>query len=285
MFESGELDWYGDPFGNMSPQSFSFHQQKKKSLIQRQGGGISFLACRTDIPLLRSSKIRKAIAHAINRREICEAVYRTPAFSLLPEFMTLADSRLMGDHSPETAVRLFEEGLAEEGLTLQSCPSLSISHWSDPTVKTAVKIIQRQLHKVLGLRVVSRLRDWTTFLERFVVGDFQLAFASWFAWFQDPIFTLQFLKHKGTGMNGTAWENAEYIRLLELCDKTQDQCLRKGYLKQAEALVMEELPVIPVFYQKESYIKAPEVTGEAVSAVGLMELKWLSKTTTTHIMR
>jgi len=80
--------------------------------------------------------------------------------------------------------------------------------------------------------------------------------ASWFTWLKDPIFTLQFLKYKNMGLNGTAWEHPEYTRLLDLSDSTRDMLQRREYLKQAEALVMNELPVIPVFYQEDGYAKA-----------------------------
>ncbi len=276
MFESGALDWYGDPFGSMSPESYAYHR-KKETLIQQQGGGVTLLFCRTDLPQLRSPKIRKAIAHAINRQELCDALYRTPAFSLLPDFMTLAERPAFEDNAPITAIQLFEEGLKEAGLSRESYPPLVISHWPDPTIKATVKILQKQLKNVLGIQVVSCLLDWTACVQRISSGHFQLAIASWFSWFQDPVFTLQFLKNKHISMNGTAWESEDYIRLLELSDNTRDPALRKTYLKQAEALVMDELPVIPVFYQKESYAKAPDIVGEIVSPVGLMELKWLTR--------
>ena len=277
MFELGELDWYGDPCGNMSREGYLINQSRN-SLIQRQGGGTTLLACRTDIPHLQSLKIRKAIAHAINRAEICEAVLRTPAFSLLPSFMTQIGTKAFEDNAPETAVRLFEEGLAEIGMTKNTFPCLVITHWSDPTVKATVKIMQKQLKRVLNIQVVSCLLDWSTFLKRYSEGNFQMAMISWFAWCHDPVFTLQFIKHKNIGINGTAWENPEYIRLLELSDTTQDRVQRQEYFKQAEALVMNELPVIPIFYQMGSYAKAPDIIGEAVSPVGLMELKWLART-------
>jgi oligopeptide transport system substrate-binding protein len=277
MFELGELDWYGDPCGTITPESFrALH--RKGSLKHRQGGGTAWLACRTDIPHLKSPKIRRAIACAINRQELCESLYHTPAFSLLPPFMTLADTKAFEDNSPETAVALFEEGLAEIGMAKEGYPSLAISHVSDPTINAAVKTVQKQLKGVLGIHVTTSLQDWDIFVKRFSAGDFEMALASWFAWFEDPIFTLQLLKYKNTGMNGTAWEDPTYSRLLDLSDSARDAQQRREYLKQAEALVMNELPVIPIFYRADSYAKAPGVVGEVASPVGLMELKHLKRT-------
>jgi oligopeptide transport system substrate-binding protein len=276
MFEQGMLDWYGDPCGHMSLEGCSY-LQKRGILNQRAGGGTALLICHTELPHLQSPKIRKAIAYAIDRREICNTLLHTPASSLLPPFMTFNKPDAFENTSPEKAVALFEEGLAEVGMTKERFPPLIITLWSDPTVKATVKLVQKHLKKILGIHVITSLVDWNTLLKRLSSGDFQMAVATWFSWFQDPIFTLQFLKHKHIGLNGTGWENADFIRLLDLSDSVQDDQVRKAYLKQAEALIIDEVPVIPLFYQIESYAKASGLTGEAVSPVGLMELKRLTR--------
>ena len=41
---------------------------------------------------------------------------------------------------------------------------------------------------------------------------------------------------------------------------------------------MDELPVIPIFYHTFKYVKAPRLTGEAISGSGQVEFRWLEKT-------
>lgn len=279
MFESGTLDWYGDPCGNMSKDSFA-KLQMSKALLQRQGGGTSWLICRTDLPHLCSAKIRKAIALAINRKEICESLMEGgefPSLSLLPPFLTLSDTTTLEDNAPEKARALFEEGVADIGSSDAAYPPLLLSHSADTREKAVAKIVQNQLIRNLGIQVITCLLDSNSYIKRTSEGDFQLMLAKWFSWFPDPIFTFQLLKFKDSGFNGSRWENPEYIRLLDLSDSAGDAEQRLEYLKRAEAIVMSDLPIIPLYYQIDTYIKAPHLVGEAVSPVGLIEMKWLEK--------
>ena len=110
-----------------------------------------------------------------------------------------------------------------------------------------------------------------------------MAIGCWFTWFQDPIYTLQYVKYKNNGINGTGFEHPNYIRLLDLADMEEDSAVRGMYLQQAESFIMNELPLIPLFSLTNNYANAPGVTGETFSSVGLVELKWIEKSRLGHL--
>lgn len=280
LFSSGQLDWYGDPFGTMSPETFSSLKRTDSITTQRSGSTL-WLECRTDHPHLRSKFIRQALASAINRQELCDAFPQEgeqPALTILEKSLSSLDTDPIEDNRPDLANDLFQKGLSELGLTKDTCHPIIITHWSEPKMKGLVKLIQKQLQTVLGIRVETSLLDWTTYLKRLSTGEFQIILGCWFTWFQDPIYTLQHVKDRKNGFNTTHFEHPEYIRLLDLSDAAKDHNERRSYLRQAELFVMDEMPIIPLLYRTINYAKQPYLTNECLSPIGLPELKWIEKT-------
>jgi oligopeptide transport system substrate-binding protein len=279
MFEEGSLDWYGDTFGSISLEMV-YELNRKKQLVKTSSGGIHWLLCQTETPHLASPKIRKAIACAINREEICDTLLQggeTPAYTMVHHSISLLEKPSF-EYNPVLARQLFEEGMKDLGYTRQTYPPIIITHFSDPTIKAVAEAEQQQLQKNLGIKIELLAVDWGTWLKRFNARDFELIWHIWYTWYQDPTYNLEMVKYKNKGHNNTRWENPEYIRLLDLADTCIDPIVRNSHLRKAEALLMEEFPAIPVFFPTFKYSKRPGVRGEAISAVGQLELKRVEKT-------
>ncbi len=275
-FQANELDWYGDPCGTISALHVDA-LERQGLLVKKQSGAIFWLNCRTDIPHLSSPKIRKAIASAIDRRKICDTLLHSgevPAYSLLPQPMSLLEKPPFEENA-ESARHLFAEGLIDLGYSQESYPPIVITHWSDSTTKAIVHMIQEQLQHVLGIRVELAILDLNDYLKKLGTKEYQLQSAVWFPWYGDPMYNLQYVKYKDSCLNDTGWERAEYIKLLNDADTAQSASLRTSYLQRAEVFVMNELPLIPIFYQSNTYAMASDLSGEALSSTGTLEIKWL----------
>jgi len=278
MFQEGSLDWYGGTFGDMSLEMV-YELNRTGKLIKQESAGAQWLPIQTKTPHLASPKIRKAFACAIDRQEICDHLLQageTPSYSLVHRSSSLLTKQPF-TYDPALARKLMDEGIEELGYTRETYPTVVITHFSEPTIKAIVEIEQQQLQKNLGITVELRAEDWGTYFKKFTTGDFQVLSLVWFTWYQDPTYNLEYVKYKNLTINGTGWEHPEYIRLLNLADATVDPSTRNTYLRQAEELLMQELPVIPVFYHTFKYAKAPNLKGEALSRSGQMELRWLEK--------
>jgi oligopeptide transport system substrate-binding protein len=276
LFQNGELDWYGDPCGLIPLETIS---ELQPTLIKKKIGGLYWLVTCTEKPYLASAKIRRAIACAINRRELVRFINggEEPALSILPPFMTMLDTPPFGDGDAEEAQKSFREGCEELGYTHETFPHLTITHWAEPVSKVIAEAIQQQLEKSLGIKVGLVGLDWGTYMKKIPAGDIDIATAPWYSWVEDPMFNLNYLKFKNNGINGTCWQNEEYIHQLNEADACIDPLERKQHMRQAEQIAMQELPLIPIYYITYKYVKAPQVQGEAISPVGAIELKWLEK--------
>jgi oligopeptide transport system substrate-binding protein len=276
LFSSGELDWYGDPCCIIP---IDILRNMNAPLIRKHIGGIFWLVVCTKKPYLSSPTIRKAFASAINRKELVSFLHggETPAFSNLAPFMSMIDTPSFQDHDVVAAAHLFEQGLQEIGLTKDTFPPITITHWNEPSTKALAEILQEQLQNALGIKVRLECLDWATYMKRVPAGEMDIATAPWYSWVTDPMFNLNYLKFRNNGINGTCWENAEYVQELDLADASIDLEKRKDHVREAEHIFAENLPLIPLFYMCYKYAKSEGLEGEVISPVGSFEFKWLEK--------
>lgn len=103
--------------------------------------------------------------------------------------------------------------------------------------------------------------------------DYQLGIGSWFADFRDPISFLEIFKLKNNGTNNTQWEHPNYIAMIEKSSQTADPRQRNVQLKEAEKLLIQEMPIIPLFYSSYNYVKSPNVKEVYFSELGYLDFK------------
>ena len=280
LFSQGKLDWLGDPCGTISLDVLH-DLDKRNVLIKKETDKLFLLAIGTHQAHLQSPTIRRAIATACNRQAICNQLLKggeKPIFSIIPSNFSLLESPLFQDGNKQEALRLFDEGLKELGMSKNEYPVLVLSHWADPTDKAVAQALQEQIQNTLGITVHLESYDWPTYFKMvFLDKKIQVGGLGWWPWVFDPICTFDAIKFASNGMNGTQWEHPRFIKLLDTSDTTLDINDRKTYLREAENLVVTELPFIPLFSMPYKYTKSEGLEGEILSSNGMMEWKGLHK--------
>ena len=64
-----------------------------------------------------------------------------------------------------------------------------------------------------------------------------------------------------SGNNETGWSNAEYDRLCAVAANTGDQEIRYAAYQKAEAILMDEMPILPIFFYTRPRLLRPSVKG------------------------
>jgi len=103
--------------------------------------------------------------------------------------------------------------------------------------------------------------------------DYQIASGSWFADVKDPTNFLDVFKYKTNGNNRTGWENPEYIRLMNLSTIIKDPEERLAILRIAEELLLDEMPVAPLFHSAFNYLHKDNLYGVYFSELGFLDFK------------
>ncbi|MET4694370.1 peptide ABC transporter substrate-binding protein [Endozoicomonas lisbonensis] len=115
-----------------------------------------------------------------------------------------------------------------------------------------------QWQAVLGIQVNVRLLDWRGFTRALADRDYELALFSWLAGYNDATaFLLPLQNEKGFG----PFVNPDYQKQLELAAGQMKQVDRLPYYRQAETILAQQLPVIPVIHPTFVQLVKPAVGG------------------------
>lgn len=271
MFEKNELDWAGSPLSRLSLESIA-SLKKEKRLNIKEFLNTRFIKVNTDAAHLNDVKIRQALAFALNRQEIIDHVLQgnqIPASGLVPLSFGLQDMPYFQDGNVIEARRLFNEAL--EG---RSLPEIKLLYVMNERNHIIVQVLQQQWYKALGIQVKLEACEFQVFINRIRKQDFQLAYSDWVADFNDPINFLDVFRYKKGTFNDTQWENAEYAALLERSESEADPQKRLQLLKESEKILIEHMPILPLFYSTMLYVQQPRLKDVVVSSLGVLDLKW-----------
>lgn len=276
MYQKGELDWIGEPLSEIPPDTFIKKNYHEK-IFSHPIAAVHWYDCNVKIPPFESKKCRRALAIALNRHSLIDDVLHggeEPAYSILPPMLSLAKNADFDDGLKEEARKLFQEGLEEQGLTLQDIPRLTITCFDQEIHESIAHNAAKQWKEVFGIDFQVASYKWENFMQKCLAHDFQIMGTTWYSWFNDPLYNLEYMKFQTGDMNSSQWHNKTYISLLDQASTSLDQRERKKLLRDAETIVMDEMPIIPVFYYTFKYMKKEHVNNIFLSHLGQIDFKW-----------
>jgi ABC-type transport system substrate-binding protein len=224
-------------------------------VFSQPGMNIGYLGFNlTKEPWKSNKALRKAVAHAINRKAIVDNIYQgmgEVAKNCIPPTMWGYNTDVPGyDYNPELSKKLLAEAGYPEGKGLSE-----VTLWSMPVprpynpegLKVGVAMIG-DLGKVgMSARIVSY--DWGTYLkrQRQQPEDMDMFQLGWTGDNGDPDNFLAVL-FDGLASDAvrTQWRNEEYHKLMLQGKQTIDQAKRAEIYKKAQQLMFDEVPVIPI---------------------------------------
>lgn len=272
LFDKDELDWAGSPLSTIPIDVLS--SLKSKGCIETiPADGVFFLRLNTQRIPFSNAKIRHAFSMAIDRKAIVEKIAQLDqpvTTALVPSFYDLKTTSENIAYNPIKALLFLNEGLKELGLT--SLPSVSLCYTHQDRENKIAQAMQHQWKLILGVDVQLPNCERKMALENIRKGDYTLASGSWFADYHDASNYLEVFKYKNNGTNNTGWENTQYIELLnQAAGSTNEK--RRVLLEKAQNLLLEELPIIPLYEATFSYMKKLRVRDLFLSPLGYLDFK------------
>ena len=119
--------------------------------------------------------------------------------------------------------------------------------------------IQQMWRRELGLdvRLVNQERK-TVFASR-RSGNFQIVLGSWTADYLDATTFLDMWR-SDSGNNQTGWTEPVFDTLLERANTLSDPAARATVLAEAESLLLDAAPIVPVYFNTHVYLLHPAVS-------------------------
>ena len=155
-------------------------------------------------------------------------------------------------YNPDHARRLLAEaGYGDEGAFPPVNLLLGPSH-------SRFKLLAYQAerwHDLLGVEIELDRLPWSDFLAKLQADPPAIHFMAWTADFPDPD---NFLR-AGSFRSYSGWRNEPYERLIEQAREMMDQVGRMALYRQAEEILVEESPIVPLSYGRFSMLIKPWV--------------------------
>ncbi|TLU64844.1 ABC transporter substrate-binding protein [Thalassotalea litorea] len=234
---------------------------------------VAFMAFNTSKPPFDNPVVRKAVSLAVNREAIINAVYFDQAeiaHSLLPSASWAYDkpSELL-PYAPEQAKLLLQDAGLSEGFTLDLW-AMPVQRAYNPNAMKMAKLIRSDLGKI-GINVNIITYEWTTFLGKLANSEHQAVLIGWAADHPDPdnfFSPLLSCSSARSGSNRSFWCNQNFDDLLAKALLTRNNKKRREYYLQAQELLTEELPLLPIAHAKRAQAKVETVQGNILAPFG-----------------
>ncbi|HVT71823.1 MAG TPA: peptide ABC transporter substrate-binding protein [Lacunisphaera sp.] len=251
-FRAGQLDvTMAVPFGKLD----GYRQAQPAVLHTVPLFETRYLALNTRRPPLDRAEVRRALALALDRRELVDKVLRggqEPAYSFVPPGLggyqpaeTIAENR-------EEARRLLRAAGFPDG---RGFPRLEMTTWVG---NPALEAIQATWRRELGIEVALVQREARTHLAALVAGNYDLALATLIPDFNGASDAFTQLTTGNPG-NYPHWSSAGYDQLVGDAGGAGPAEMRLADYRHAEKLLLDEAPVIPLYFNAQNYLQQPRV--------------------------
>lgn len=273
MYEKGDLDWMGSPFDHF-PLELVSDLQEKGNIQQQYVTRPFWIYLNTQHPPLSSTSIRQALSLALNRSAINEHMLfgSLPLYTPLPHSLSLCEKSL-SDNDLAQAKQLFEKGLKELGFTQATFPPLYLNYFNTTGFSALAEYLQEAWEKTFGIKVVLEKSEWRVFLSKLETSDFQIAGCTESSLYQDPIELLERFGESNRD-NPSNWISIPYQKKIELAQKEPNFGRREQYLKEAEEMLLSEMPFIPISNFIHFYDHHPKLTAYVLDHTGCVDFRW-----------
>jgi oligopeptide transport system substrate-binding protein len=203
---------------------------------------------------LSKKEVRHALNLAIDRPKITNEIVkggRIPAYSFVPEAMEVNGEKF-SDKKYWDETKFDVEGakklLADAGYPNgEGLPTFEISYNNNVEYNKLVAEAIQQMWVQIGVKVSLRSEEWTVFQDSRKNGRYEVARHQWTGDYNDPMTFLD-MWMTGLGNNDAKFANAKYDELIRKSQNERDSKTRIRYLREAQDIFMDEMPILPIFY-------------------------------------
>lgn len=224
-------------------------------------------------PFKDSPELRQALSMAIDRQVIVNKITRgdeVPAYGWIPpvvrgyqgvrfDWATLSD-----DDRKARARELYHEAGYSDANPLE----VEFRYNTNDGHRKIASVVAAMWREVLGARVTLRNEEWKVFLQNVREGsDTQIYRAGWIGDYNDPNTFFEVL-NSHFGLNGTGYDSDRYDTLQQRAAHMPRGKERTRVMHAAEARLLADNPVIPIYFYTSKMLLKPYVEGFKGNALG-----------------
>ncbi|MFA9376138.1 MAG: peptide ABC transporter substrate-binding protein [Lachnotalea sp.] len=263
MYETGDLDFAEVP-GDMTanyPDSSSYYS-----------GAVEYLQINVAAnDILANKNFRNAMSAAINREEfvaLATSGNNTPTTRyVLPQVSGV--TKTYGEEYPLEAFETTNDNDKAQEYLNAALKELNIASASDIKIvlnvadadssRKQAEVVQEQLQSNLGIVIEINQVPYKQLYELHAAHDYEMMFTGWVPDYSDPFSYLEFFE-TDNGYNNSVYSNPEYDKFIQKAKGTVDVKERLDALYDAEKILCEDLPIIPLDLVSTHYLINDKIT-------------------------
>lgn len=223
------------------------------------------------------ARVRKALSLAIDRQALVKTITQgkeNPAIGFLPygltgvdkskDFRTEVDPYIDINANIEKAKKLLAEAGYPDG---EGFPEVAFKYNTSENHKAVAEAIQAMWNKNLGINISLTNQEWKVFIDTVGQGDYEIARYGYFSDFNDLGSLFDLWVTDGPN-NYPHYACTEYDELVFAAREEQDSVKRAELYHQVEDKLMEDMPIMPIYYYTKTYLLKSHVKGMHISPLG-----------------
>lgn len=248
--------------------------------LEAPGMNFGYLAMNNEKPPFDDKKVRQAVAFAVNKKRLVDLVTfghgQVAVNPIPPTVWGYNDAVQDRAQDIEKAKALLAAAGHPNGIDVELWAMGNPRPYM-PEPKKVVAVLMEDLGKA-GIRVKAVENEWNTHLDATRNGRHQMCLLGWITDNGDPDnFLNELLSSKkavaGTASNVSFFRNAKYDELMERAQVVTNEAERARLYKEAQLLLHEEVPMIPLLYMPEACAMRKNVKGYTLHPMGLIRLR------------
>lgn len=277
MYLNGDIDYLGMPFHTISPEMINVHKESGELKISDMAAFYNYAMNVTD-EQLSNVNIRKSLALAVDRQSLIDNVTKagqTKALRIVGPTATNStqEPAYFEDADFDQAREYLKVGLEELGLNDASELNIAMSTNVSEEHSAVAQFIQAGWKEELGIEVTIETTDFQVHLADMSQLNYQLGRRGEGYEYSDISSFLEQYYSTNNGRNHTGWEDEEYQRLVEEARSVEDNGEREALLLEAEAIFMDAMPVVPLYFYANAYVANEDVHNIEMDTIGVIQFK------------
>ncbi|MFB6366848.1 peptide ABC transporter substrate-binding protein [Paenibacillus elgii] len=276
LYQSGGLHIDGVIPADLSQKLFADGKVKVED-----SAGTYFYRFNTKMPPFDNVNIRKAFQMAVDSQKIVDLVVKQKQ-KVADGFVSYGIKDPSGDdfrkvggtlvkYDAAEAKKLLEKGMAEAGY--KTLPQVTLTYNTNDLHQKIAEAAQAMFKENLGVDVKIESKEGKVLTAEQKKLQLQFSRSSWLPDFADPINFLDIFQ-TGNPNNRTGWSNAQYDKLIQDAYNEPDNAKRFKLLHEAEKILIDEAPIMPLYFFNSAYMQSDKLEGVVRHAYGYIDFKW-----------
>jgi oligopeptide transport system substrate-binding protein len=238
--------------------------------------GTYYYLMNTNLPPVDDVRVRRALSMTVDRDTLAATVMQKsvyPAYSITPPGTSGYQPPKLFSYDVAQAKQLLADAGYPNG---EGWPGLEIIYNTSESHRKIAVAIQQMWKSKLNIDVTIANQEWKVYLDTLSQMNFTMARRGWIGDYVDPNNFLD-LFLTGGGNNLTGYSSSRYDELIStLAPQATSKEQRFALFYEAESLLMQEMPIIPIYTYTSKHLKHASVKGLPSNLMDSISFKYVS---------